>query len=212
MSATAWLIVAISTFSLAGILLVAAVLMFIKFSIISVIGDLTGRTVAKEIKMMREVNYSSGDKRFKSSPVNINRGTLTEKVNDEPEERKKVLGKAHASKRLDKRTGELAAETPSKLPKTDNLTSINVREVETEATAKLTADATEVLSASGDNATEVLSEATEVLTPETEVLSDVTPQGGTTVLNSDDQPEKAPEKVNFKVTKSVEETHSDEVI
>ena len=80
MSATAWLIIAIVGFSLAGIALIVAVFMFIKMNIPSVIGDLTGKTVAREIKAMREFNNSKGDRRFRPSKVNLERGTLTEKV------------------------------------------------------------------------------------------------------------------------------------
>lgn len=83
MSAIAWLIIAIVGFSLSGIALVAAIFMFIKMNIPAVIGDLTGKTVAREIKAMRDANISSGDKSFRPSKVNLERGTLTEKV-DQP--------------------------------------------------------------------------------------------------------------------------------
>ena len=104
MSAMAWLIIAIVGFSLAGIALVAAVIMFIKMNIPAIIGDLTGKTVAREIKAMRESNASSGDKRFRPSAVNLERGTLTEKVANTPMSTSD-LKKAHASKRLDKTGG-----------------------------------------------------------------------------------------------------------
>ena len=80
MSANTWLIIAIIGFSLSGIALIAAVIMFIRLNIPAIIGDLTGRTVAREIKAMRDTNASSGDKRFRPSAVNLERGTLTEKV------------------------------------------------------------------------------------------------------------------------------------
>ena len=101
MSATTWLIIAIVGFSLSGIALAAAVFMFIKMNIPAVIGDLSGKTVAREIKAMRDANASSGNKIHRSSSVNVNRGKLTEKVNDE-EIDSSVRAAAHASKRLDK--------------------------------------------------------------------------------------------------------------
>lgn len=103
MSATTWLIIAIVGFSLSGIALATAIFMFIKMNIPAVIGDLSGKTVAREIKAMRDANASSGNKIHRSSSVNVNRGKLTEKVVDE-EIDSSVRAAAHASKRLD-RTG-----------------------------------------------------------------------------------------------------------
>ena len=79
MSATTWLIIAIVGFSLSGIALVVAIFMFIKMDIPAVIGDLTGKTVAREIQARRDANAASGNKIHKSSSVNANRGKLTEK-------------------------------------------------------------------------------------------------------------------------------------
>ena len=56
MSAQTWLIIAIVGFTLSAIALVVAVFMYIKMNIPAVIGDLTGKTVAREIKAMREAN------------------------------------------------------------------------------------------------------------------------------------------------------------
>ena len=83
MSAQTWLIIAIVGFTLSAIALVVAIFMYIKMNIPAVIGDLTGKTVAREIKAMREANVASGDKHPRSSSVNINRGKLTDKVKDE---------------------------------------------------------------------------------------------------------------------------------
>ena len=52
MSANTWLIIAIIGFSLSGIALIAAVIMFIRLNIPAIIGDLSGRTVAREIKAL----------------------------------------------------------------------------------------------------------------------------------------------------------------
>ena len=223
MSAMAWLIIAIVGFSLAGIALIAAVIMFIKMNIPAIIGDLTGKTVAREIKAMRESNASTGDKRFRPSAVNLERGTLTEKVANTPMSTSD-LKKAHASKRLDK-TGGLS--TSGKLGEKGGTVGLNdgssqVRPVRNESISK----ATEVLS---DNATEVLdtSNATEVLDAEigatevlqnnaTEVLSGGTTvlAGGTTVLSNTEELslEDNLKPVAFKITYSQVVVHSDEVI
>ena len=202
MSASSWFIIAIVGFSLSGIALVAAIFIFIKLRIPAVIGDLSGKTVAREIQAMRETNATSGNKIHKSSRVNMDRGKLTEKV-DEQVADKSAMAIAHSSKRLDKATGTTSGplnegqkhsqsepEEKRKDSTTEHL-SDNVAEVTIESspikkeerkTAVLTNDrATEVLSEThetevlGNNATEVLSETheTEILDDNaTEVLSD----------------------------------------
>ena len=239
MSATTWLIIAIVGFSLSGIALIAAVIIFIKMNIPAVIGDLSGKTVAREIKAMRDANASSGDKLHKSSRVNVDRGKLTEKVNDEIDS--SVRAAAHASKRLD-RTGQSTrlkkGETEeqhlgsvSKGCTTESL-SANVSEVDIEerrSTAVLSQNrVTDVLVE--ERQTDILNEhqGTAVLTEsrQTEVLSEVRQtevlsetdgttegRGGTTVLSETEelvQDEVKP--VAFKVTKSVIKIHTDEVI
>lgn len=241
MSATTWFIIAIVGFSLSGIALVAAVFIFIKLNIPAVIGDLSGKTVAREIKAMRDANASSGDKLHKSSSVNANRGKLTEKVNDD-EIDSSVRAAAHASKRLDRtgtgqssslkkvETGGQGSGQLSKGRTTESL-SANVEEVDIEqrrSTAVLSQNRvtdilveerkTDVLSEHPGTA--VLSETkqTEVLsvTRETEVLSDEetnTARGGTTVLDeANDSNPSVTQPVAFKVTKSVVKIHTDEVI
>ena len=223
MSATAWLVIAIVGFSLAGVAFVAAIFMFIKMNIPAIIGDLTGKTVAREIKAMRDANASNGDRRFRPSKVNMERGTLTEKVDQAPLDAS-TLKKAHASKRLDKTTGELSGNLSKKKGGTVGLADArqvdeNVGGTPTEA---LSSTATEVLS---DNATEILSnDATEVLdSGSTEVLNDSNMEthsegttvlsGGTTVLAQTEELENAEvSPVSFKVIKSEIVIHSDEVI
>ena len=229
MSATAWLIIAIVGFSLSGVALAAAVFMFIKMNIPAIIGDLTGKTVAREIKAMRESNASSGDKRFRPSAVNMERGTLTEKVAPDAEAIKKV----HASKRLDKtdglgssgklgrkKGGTVSLQNDAKVipaTKDDSIGSNPTEMLSDNATEVLNDNATEVLS--DPNATEVLSAdagATEVLVEKgTEVLSEGTTvlAGGTTVLSNTEElngEEETP--VAFKVTYSQILIHADEVI
>ncbi len=226
MSATAWLIIAIVGFSLAGIALIVAVFMFIKMNIPSVIGDLTGKTVAREIKAMREFNNSKGDRRFRPSKVNLERGTLTEKVDTSIDD-KKAMAEAHASKRLD-RTETNENKKNSKSQKSNGTIGLNDFEMnptdvlneDSTPTEVLSDNSTEVLES---NATEVLSEnQTEVLnTDNTEVLSENTNEllddsttvlsEGTIVLENTEEPGNN-KPVSFKIIKDNVITHSDEVI
>lgn len=220
MCATAWLIIAIVGFSLSGIAFIAAIILFIKMNIPAIIGDLTGKTVAREIKAMRESNASSGDKRFRPSAVNLERGTLTEKVANTSMSTDD-LKKAHASKRLDK-TGGLGKS--GKKGRTtgldDSVSSVTpvVTGTATKGTEKLSDNATEVLSDATEvldsGATDVLAPATEVLASETEVLSNgTTVLGGTTVLSGTEELSAEDRKpVAFKVIRSEIIVHSDEVI
>lgn len=205
MSANTWLIIAIVGFSLSGVALIAAVILFIKLNVPSIIGDLTGRTVAREIKAMREINKSSGDKRFRSSAVNVGRGTLTEKVADEAGHIKAI---AHTSKRLDKTSGPL---NEKKRTKSKSLTSL---ENDSNIVSQIPQNSTDVLRNSvteglRSEATEVLSDTvTEVLSKETEVLS-----RNTTVLSSEEQyVEKDTKPIEFRIVRDIVVTHSDEVI
>lgn len=237
MSATAWLTIAIVGFSLSGVALAAAVFMFIKMNIPAIIGDLTGKTVAREIKAMRESNASSGDKRFRPSAVNMERGTLTEKVAPDAESIKKV----HASKRLDKtdglgssgklgqkKGGTASLQNDDKVipaTKDDSIGSNPTEMLSDNPTEMLSDNSTEVLS---DNATEVLSEpnATEILSVDagatevliengTEVLTEGTTvlSGGTTVLsNTEELNGEYETPVAFKVIYSQVLINADEVI
>ena len=80
MSASTWFLIAIGGFSLSGIALIAAVLMFIRMNIPAIIGDLNGKTVAREIQAMRNANAAAGNKHYEPSPVNAQRGRLTDPI------------------------------------------------------------------------------------------------------------------------------------
>lgn len=212
MSATTWLIIAIIGFSLAGIALIIAIFMFVKMNIPSVIGDLSGKTVAREIKAMREFNNANSDRRFRPSKVNLERGTLTDKV-ENSQDNQKAMVETRASKRLDNiQSGELSEKkTYSSGSGTVGLNDFEIHPTEVldegnEPTEMLSAGETEVLN---ENATEVLNEnAAEVLSNETTVLND------TTVLSETEdfigESEVIP--VPFKITRSEIVIHTDEVI
>lgn len=63
-----------------GIFFVAAVVIFFVLGIPAVIGDLSGRTARRAIEDIRNRNESTGEKAYKSSAANINRGKLTQKI------------------------------------------------------------------------------------------------------------------------------------
>ena len=212
MSATTWLIIAIIGFSLAGIALIIAIFMFVKMNIPSIIGDLSGKTVAREIKAMREFNNANGDRRFRPSKVNLERGVLTEKV-EISQDNRKAMAEAHASKRLDNiKSGELSEKkTYSSSSGTVGLNDFESNPTEAldegnEPTEMLSDGETEVLN---ENATEVLNEnATEVLSNDTTVLNGTTVLGKTEKLTEESEVIPVP----FKITKSEIVIHTDEVI
>jgi hypothetical protein len=116
MDANGWLIVSIVGYSLAGILLVFAAILFIKMNILAIIGDLTGKTAARQIQEIREQNSKTGEKRFRPSAFNAERGFLTEPMSSRLGRSGKI-GKtgqvvAHRSKRLNP-SGQME-ETESK--------------------------------------------------------------------------------------------------
>lgn len=139
MSADTWLIVAIVGFVVAGVAVITATVLFFVLHIRSVIGDLSGKTVAREIKAMRENNEQSGDKSFRSSRVNLERGKLTEKV-DEP---KKGGSRARGLPGTD----ELAAT--DKLAGTVRLTAATTTLLQNGTTTLLQEEGTTVLAAEG---------------------------------------------------------------
>lgn len=65
---------------LAGIMFVVSVIVFFFLKIPTVIGDLTGANARKAIENIRNQNESTGDKTYKTSQVNRERGKLTDKI------------------------------------------------------------------------------------------------------------------------------------
>ena len=65
---------------LAGIMLAVSVLVFFLLKIPTVIGDLTGSNARKAIENIRNQNESTGNKTYRSSPVNRERGKITDKI------------------------------------------------------------------------------------------------------------------------------------
>lgn len=67
---------------LTAVLFVVSVILFIVLKIPDVIGDLSGATARKAIENIRNQNESTGEKTYKSSYVNRERGKLTDKISE----------------------------------------------------------------------------------------------------------------------------------
>ena len=183
MSAEIWFIISIVGFSLAAAALIAAVILFIKLNIPAVIGDLTGRTVAREIKAMKETNFNRTNVIRtgipSSSASSAKAEVLSASVPDvRPDIRHDSMAVAHASKQLDKLYSVENDKKSAKKTGTTGLSDV-LKSNKSDPTDILPANSTEVLSSSdeyqeganrtvteslSDNATESLDVgATEVL-------------------------------------------------
>jgi hypothetical protein len=221
MDATTWLIISIVGYSLAGVLLIVVVFMFFKMNIPAIIGDLNGKTAARQIQEIREKNKLTGNKQHRPSTFNVERGTLTAPVSS----RFGRTGKAGSTqstvsgelKYLESKGITAQSSRPNVV---ENLSIMNeATTVLTEETQVLTgiySDSTEVLM----NETEVLENGTEVLMNETEVLDNGTvvlaQDIGTTVLNATTELESENATkvlaIEFKIVKDIKITHTNEVI
>ena len=187
MNATTWLIIAIVGFSLSGIALIAAIFIFIKLNIPAVVGDLTGKTAAREVQAIRAANESG----------NHNTGNTENPDNgNEDNVRKSAMALAHLSKRLDK-TADMrtTGEMSGKESETHKSNSVETRETE----AFMPAGFTEPL----------------MENPKTSVLSgnDEIQEYATTAFSATAElVERKIIPVNFTVTRSIILVHTNEVI
>lgn len=74
--------ISIFSFLFAFVCFLLAILLWFRFKIPGIIGDLSGHTAKKSIAQIREANEKSGKKRYSSSFINQGRGKLTEKIDD----------------------------------------------------------------------------------------------------------------------------------
>lgn len=224
MDATTWHTISIVAYSLAGVLLAAAIFLYFKLNIPAIIGDLTGRTAARQIQEIREQNQLTGHKLHQPNLFNVQRGSLTEPVEFHRGKTGTSGAMAHISKRLDRigQTKTTSSTTvvecfPAEVYKDQEKISSNGEQT------VILADATTLLFANEapSAATEVPLDETEVLfTNETEVLDDGTEvlieEEGTTVLypTVELEPEEVPEipAIEFKIVKDIKVTHTNEVI
>lgn len=130
---------------LAAVMLAVTVLLFFVYKIPTVIGDLTGANARKAIENIRNQNESSGDKLYKTSQVNRERGKLTDKISPSGSLMRDPSGILGG--------GAMATEKIStqELPQVDETTVLESNE-----TTVLSANETTVLDTSGAGETTVL--------------------------------------------------------
>ena len=139
-------------FSLAGLLLIAAVVLFLKLHIAAVIGDVTGVTRKKQIKQIQQEGAQGEQDNYYSQAVGLKRsGTLRPHSGklEKKSRSSQLFGRGRTGK-----TGTVTAET-AYTPERE-LTSNPGDPVPEETTEQL-ASQTEVL-VEEDNATELLTE------------------------------------------------------
>ena len=234
MDATTWLILSIVGYSLAGVLLIVVILMFFKMNIPAIIGDLNGKTAARQIQEIREKNKLTGNKQHRPSTFNVERGTLTAPVssrfgrtgksgstqatfseNSKYLESKGITAQSSRPTVVDSLPTEVITEQEN-LTFMNEATSVLIEDTQVLRVEEIYSDFTEVLI----NETEVLEKGTEVLMNETEVLNEGTvvlaQDIGTTVLNGTTELEsKNATKtlaIEFKIVKDIKITHTNEVI
>lgn len=72
--------ISITAFILSVIAMVLAIILFFRFNILEIIGDLSGKNARKSIEEIRQKNKATGNKSHKPSMVNIRRGMTTEVI------------------------------------------------------------------------------------------------------------------------------------
>ena len=117
MTASTWLIIAIILFTLAGALFIAAVIMFFVMNIPGIIGDLSGRTLAKGIQNIRSANAYANSKSARAANRRNNPNRQFSIGNEYSKEKGYTLTSlAHASRRLDRNTVRGAKVPPKTSP------------------------------------------------------------------------------------------------
>lgn len=217
MSATTWMIIAIVGFSLAGIALIAAVFMFIKMNIPAVIGDLTGKTVAREIKAIRNAEKSDGstNKNPDFTGLNMQSTEITGNSYD------KVV--AHASRRLDKQEIGQPAQDGYSNGRSDKTRTTEPLIYNEESSDTEKRGRTAILPTSRETA--VLPDSEIPVSAKTELLPEAMQaeayadndfaeeHNGTAILSEAEEfVEDTVKPVAFKITRSVIHIHTDEVI
>ena len=105
MSAQSWSIIAIILFTMAGALFIAAIIMFFVMNIPSIIGDLSGRTLAKGIQNIRNENAYANSMSAKAANRRNNPNRQFSIGNAYSKEKGYTVSSiAHASRRLDRNT------------------------------------------------------------------------------------------------------------
>lgn len=97
----------------AGVFLILAIALFFLLDVPQIIGDLTGRNAKKAIEQIRQQNERDGNKAHRPSPVNMERGQITDRISStgslykhEPVFGGSVGTEKISTARLDQPTGE----------------------------------------------------------------------------------------------------------
>ena len=144
------------SFIVACIGLVITIFIFFNYKISDVIGDLSGRNAKKSIAEMRKHNENSGDKTYKPSRINLERGKLTEL---QQQDDKKVLNRKNIISEDSVET-ELLNNNEKELLSTANETELLNTENET---AALNENVTEELVVNSNRSTEKIEMLDEVI-------------------------------------------------
>jgi hypothetical protein len=200
-----------------------SVLVFFLLKIPTVIGDLTGSNARRAIENIRNQNESTGEKTYRSSAVNRERGKVTDKISPSGRLMEKTSGSLHGAMG----TAKISTQDIPGRPVPSSTTVLDPSETAgttvlgggNETTLLETAAASETTVLGGGNETTVLGGAP--FTSETTVLGggDAVP-AETTVLGSSETvllaqtPVPAAEKPDalFVVEYEITYIHTDEVI
>ena len=68
------------SFIIAGVILLIGIALFFLLDVQKLYGEISGRTAKKAIEAIRQQNESTGNKAYKPSAVNADRGKLTDKI------------------------------------------------------------------------------------------------------------------------------------
>lgn len=145
--------VSIVFFVIAAVSLLVAIYAFIRFNIPQVIGELSGRTARKSIAQMRDKNDKTGNKAHRPSPSAIERGTLTDKIEEksktskaEKNAEKNAAKKADPNATVPLKKGTYDDNATAPLPQNNNSNATVPLSNNSEATELLADDETTVLS------------------------------------------------------------------
>lgn len=208
---TVWQIVAIVFFVIFAILLAVTISIFFRLDILAVIGDLSGKTAAKQIQQIKTQGISTTKKVKKTTTNNTHFNSAISQTAYSTEERREQQMAAHPSKNLNVNLSmvqqpivDTQTHTKSKgVSGTVSLDSINYTDslnkdsdtdvlgvqnnASNESTEVLSNDIEGTVILNNETATEFLAdtEETEVLNSEqpTDVLSVDDDEGGTSVLS-----------------------------
>lgn len=70
----------LAAFIIAGVLFLSAIALFFLFNIPKVFGEVSGSTARKAIENIRQQNEQTGNKAYRPSPVNAERGKITDRI------------------------------------------------------------------------------------------------------------------------------------